>query len=373
MAAGPQQPRRDRVRFSARSVVVAVAMFGATITLLGVAAASRRVIGWILVAGVVAALLHPTVSFLERRFKRRGLAVLAVMLLLLGAAASVLYGTVDDIRRETRRLQEVAPDRARLLERSPRFGRLARDFELEERTRRFVDEVPERLRGGTPAEALRAAGTRGVAFLATTVLTIFFLLHGPRIARSATGQIRNETHRGRLRAVALSVYRRSFGYASATLVMAIASGLFGYAAARAADVPGAAALGIWTGLWDLVPGVGAFVGALPIIVLAAVVSGERAAVLTVAFLTYQALENRFVQRPVERATVRIGPFLTLAGGLVGLELSGLAGALLVVLAVVLAVVTAEELQGSIDGAGVPSETAPPSIQEDGTPTQEGSL
>lgn len=373
MAAGPHPPRRDRIRFSRRSVVVAVGMFGATITLLGVAAASRRVIGWILVAGVVAALLHPTVSYLERRFKRRGLAVLVVMVVLLGSAGSIVYGTVDDIRRETRRLQDVAPQRARLLEQSPRFGRLARDFELEERTRRFVDEVPERLRGGTPAEALRAAGTRGVAFLATIVLTIFFLLHGPRIARSATNQISDGTTRGHVRAMALSVYRRSFGYASATLAMAIASGLFGYAAARAADVPGAAALGIWTGLWDLVPTVGAFVGALPIVVLAAVVSGERAAVLIVAFLLYQVLENRYVQRPVERATVRIGPFLTLAGGLVGLELSGVAGALLVVLVVVVGVVAAEELQGNVDGAGVPSEQAPQRTQEDGTTTQEESL
>jgi predicted PurR-regulated permease PerM len=222
---------------------------------------------------------------------------------------------------------------------------LARDFKLEERTRRFVKEVPVRLRGGTAAEALRAAGSRGVAFLATTVLTIFFLLHGPRIARSAVGQITDPARRARFRAVAIAVYRRGFGYATGTLAMAFAAGLFGYDMARLADVPGAAPLGIWIGLWDLVPSVGAFVGALPILALAGVVSGAKAAWLAAGFLVYQAVENRFVQRRVEKATVRIGPFLTLVGGLVGLELSGVAGALLTVLAIALAVVAAEEVCG----------------------------
>lgn len=318
-------------------------MLGATLTLLAVLAASRRVIGWIVVAATVAALLHPTITFLER-WMRRGLAVLVVLLVLGAAGGSIVYGVIDDVRSETKRLQEVAPERARQIEESPRFGKLARDFKLEERTRRFVDGVPERLRGGTPAEALRAAGTRTVAFLATTVLTIFLLLHGPRIARSALAQVPDDGRRSQVREVAAAVYRRSIGYASATLAMAIAGGLFGWALAQMADVPGAAPLGIWVGLWDLVPSVGAFVGALPIVALAAVVSGPRAAWLVAGFVAYQVVENRFVQRPVEEATIRVGPFLTLVGGLVGVELSGVAGALLVTLVVVVVAVTADEVQ-----------------------------
>lgn len=335
---------RERIRFTPRSVVIAVAMFGATVTLLGVLTAARRVIGWILVAAVVAALLHPLVTFLAGHM-RRGLAVLLVMLTLVGATGAVLYGVVDNVARETRRLQEAAPERARRLEQSPRWGKLARDFKLEERTRRFVKEVPERLRGGTPAEALRAAGSRGVAFLATTVLTIFFLLHGSRLARGAVGQVRDPARRERWQQAGFAVYQRAFGYATGTLAMALAAGLFGYDMARLAKVPGAAPLGIWIGLWDLVPSLGAFVGALPVLLLAGVVSAERLVWLTAGFLAYQLIENRLVQRPIEAATVRMGPFLTLVGALVGLELSGVAGALLVVLALAVLVVTLEELYG----------------------------
>ncbi|MCA1690846.1 MAG: AI-2E family transporter [Acidimicrobiales bacterium] len=333
---------RARLRVSPRSVVLAVGTLGVTLVLLRVLNAAERVIGWILVAGVLAGLLHPIVTYLERRV-RRGLAVLLVMLLLVGTAGAVIYGLVDDVRSETRRLQQAAPERARRLERSDRFGELARDVKLEERTRRFLDEIPERLRGGTPAEALRAAATRGVAFLATGVLTVFLLLHGPRIARGARDQVRDPERRARFQRVGLEVYRRAFGYATSTLAMALAAGLFAYALARMARVPGPAPLAIWVGLWDLVPVAGVVAGALPIIGLAAVVSGERAIWLAAAVIVYQLVENLVVQRKVEDATVRIGPFLTLAAGLVGLELSGVAGALLLVLAAAIAVAAADEL------------------------------
>jgi predicted PurR-regulated permease PerM len=119
--------------------------------------------------------------------------------------------------------------------------------------------------------------------------------------------------------------------------------LAAYLAARLADVPGPAALGVWVGLWDLVPLAGALIGALPIVVLAAATSTERAVVLALAFVAYQVVENILVERSVERSTVRVGPFVTLAAALVGVELSGVAGALLAVLAATMAVTAADEL------------------------------
>jgi predicted PurR-regulated permease PerM len=320
-------------------------MFGATLGLLAVVAAAQRVIGWILVAGTLAGLLHPLVSLLARRMPRAA-ATGAVMLTLVGTLGAVGYGLVDDVQRETRRLQEAGPARAREIESSERFGDLARDIRLAERTDRFLRDLPQRLRGGTTAEALQAAATRGVAFLATGVLTIFFLQHGPRLARSARNQVRDPARRARLQALGTAVYRRAFGYASASLVMSLAAGLAAYLAARVAEVPGPAAFGVWVGLWDLVPLAGAFVGALPIVVLAAASSGERSMVLIAAFVAYQVLENLLVQRSVERSTVRVGPFVTLAAGLVGLELSGVAGALLAVLAATMVMTAADELSKS---------------------------
>ena len=317
-------------------------MFGATLVFLGVLAASRRVVGWIIVAATLAALLHPLVSVLQRKM-RRGLAVAIVMLGLIGATAVVGYGIVDDIQVQTRRLQQVAPARAEELERSETFGELARDLRAAERTRQFIDDLPARLRGGTPAEALRAAATRGVAFLATGVLTIFLLLHGPRIIQAAIDQASDPRRRARLNQLYPVVYARAFGYAASTLCTVFAAGLFAFLAARVTDVPAPAPLAVWMGLWDLVPVGGALVGALPIVALAAVRSSSDALGLAAVFIAYQLMENLLVQRRVEADTIRVGPFLTLVAGLVGLELSGMAGALLAVLAVTIAVTISDEV------------------------------
>lgn len=331
-----------KLRLTPRSVVRAVALFGATLAVLAVVAASQRVIGWLMAAGAVAGLIDPAVRFLARRIPR-GAAVAVVVLLTGGTVGVVVYGAVDGVVREMRNLQVVAPQRAAELERSGRFAALASEVELERRTERFVDSIPQRLQGGTPADALRAAATRGIAFLVTTVLTIFFLLHGSEIARGARDQLPNPAHRARLDRVATRAYARAFGYARGTLAMSAAAGGLAYVAARAADVPGPAPLALWAAIWDVVPLLGAVAGALPIIVLAGVESPATAAALTVLFVLYQLFEAVVLQRRLERRTIRLGPFLTVAAGFIGLELYGLGGTVMLLLVAALAVAVADEL------------------------------
>jgi predicted PurR-regulated permease PerM len=273
----------------------------------------------------------------------RGLAVAIVALATVASISVVTYSAVNDMVRETHKLQVAAPRRIAELERSKRFGRIARDFELRARVQRLVDSAPERLRGGTPSDALRSAATRGVAFLATGVLSLFFLLHGPRLLAAGARQVHNPDQRARLERVAAAAYRRSFGYVRRTMLMAAMAGLIAFAVARAADVPGPAPLAVWAAMWDVVPLLGAVVGTLPIVVLAAVVDPTKGLLLACIFTAYQIFEAVVLQRRVDRTTLKVGPFLTVAGGFAGLELYGIGGALLVLLVVIIAVAVADEL------------------------------
>lgn len=320
-------------------------MFGATLAVLRVLAASQRVVGWILVAAAVAGLLHPLVTRLERRAPH-GLAVAVVFVGAVGCVGVVAYGTVDGIVRELRHLQEVAPREAARLERDGPFREAAHDAHLADRVEELVQDVPEQLRGGTPTEAVRSAATRAVAFLATGVLALFLLLHGPRIAGAGLAQVHDPERRARVERLAVAVFHRGFGYARGAIAMAAMAGLTAYALASAADVPGPAPFGLWVALWDLVPVVGAVLGALPIVLLAAATSTTEAVWLGMAFLAYQTLETLFVQRWVERRSVRVGPFVTVAAGVIGLEGYGIGGALVALLAVTLAVAALEELAPS---------------------------
>lgn len=333
----------ERLRVSTRSVAAFVALLGLTFLLLRMVTAASRVIGWMLVAAAVAGLLHPIVQRLEARGWKTGRAVLLIAfggLLLVGLTT---YRVVDDVRRGTERLQQAAPEAAAVIEESERFGEVATTVKLRERTESFMADLPARLRGGTAAEAFRAAATRGVAFLTTSVLTLFLLLHGRDLAEAALRQIGDERRRARAREVAATAYRRAFGYASGSLAMAFLAAWVAYVAAMAADVPGAAALALWVGLWDVVPIVGAFVGALPIVVLAAIAEPWKGAVLAVVFLAYQLFEDLGMQPLLERRTMRLGPFLTVAAGFAGLEVRGLPGALIAVLVVATAAAAIDEV------------------------------
>ncbi len=333
--------RQGTLRVSARSIALTIAGLGLTLLALRMAVAAGRVLGWIAAAAAIALLLTPVVEWL-RRWMPRGLAVLLVALAMLGGAGLVGYGVGASLVRQYEGVQEAAPRAAERLERSERFGDVARDAKVSQRTRELVDSVPEKLRGGSPTDAVRAAATRGVAFIATGILTIFFLLHGPKLLMGAVRQL-PDARQERVRRIAGRAIGRASRYALLTLLQAIVAGVVGYGVARVLNVPGAAALGLWLTLWAVVPLVGSFIGALPIVAIAAAQGPWHGVAAAAFFVVYQIAEGVLAQRWIDRRTLRLGPFLTTLGGAAGLELYGLGGALVLILALALLVAALAEV------------------------------
>jgi len=106
----------------------------------------------------------------------------------------------------TDRIQEAAPARAAQLEKNSEF---LRTVHLRRRVQSFVNGIPARLSGGSAKEALESAATRGVAFVAGLILTIFFILYGPRLFTSGLDQIRDPDRRGLIERVIVRGTRRS--------------------------------------------------------------------------------------------------------------------------------------------------------------------
>jgi predicted PurR-regulated permease PerM len=324
----------DRLRVTNRSVVVAVLLVGIAIIAMRVFLASTRVLGWLAVAGISAGLLYPIVTRVSRRVPR-GVAVAAVFISALALLGLLVYSGIDDVRRQSDALQREAPEAAEELEDSARFGDVARQFHLVQRTEDFVDDLPERLRGGDAASALRSAATRGVAFLATAVLTLFLLVHGQRLIERGLAQIADEARREKVRVVLAGAYGRAVRYLSLTVVRATAAGVFAAFLCKAVGLRGATLLGISMAVFSLVPLVGVIVGGIPIVLLAAAFHPDRLALTIGMLILYQVAEIVLVQRRIERRSVQVGPVLTLVAGMVGLELYGFGGALVAIVLVVL--------------------------------------
>ena len=332
------------LRLTPSSVLRAVAMLGLTLAALALIAASARVIGWILAATALAGMLHPSVEALAKRIPR-ALALAVVMLTSLGIAAGVGYAVVDDVVNQMHELQRAVPAAAKKLEHSHRFGKAAREVHLARRAKVFVDELPERLRGGNVQDALRSAATRGVAFLATGVMTIFFLVYGERLVRGAVRQLpaRRRTEAAR---IGLSAYRRSWRYLSGTLTMAVTAGLLAYMCATVLHLPGKAPLALWMVLLDPIPLLGVLLGAVPLILLAATTATWQGTVLVAAVLVgWQIFEAIRLQRAVEAVSLHIGPFITTAVAMIGLELYGFGGAIVGLAFAVLVAAVLDEIVG----------------------------
>jgi predicted PurR-regulated permease PerM len=330
--------RSTDVAVSVRSALAILSLLALTVLMLEIAQHSERVIAWVLIAGAFAMLVYPVVEF-GARWVPRGVVVLLLAILALSTIGFVGYRIVNDVTSATTRIQRAAPERAAELEKN---SDLLQKVELRQHVQQFVDDIPKRLAGGSATKALESAATRGVAFVAGFILTIFFLLYGPRIFLGGLGQIRDGERRRMVEHVLVRGLRRGLDYARIKLLEAVIQGLLAYVIARSAGVPGPAALAVWVGFWALLPVAGVFVGALPIVLFAGASSLTRAIVVGLIFVLIGAVEFVFTSI-VERETVEVGSFLIVFAAFGGLELDGLSGALLGVLGVIVLVAILDEL------------------------------
>jgi len=333
-----------RLRVTAGSIGVLVLFLGLGLIARNVISSSVRVLGWLGAAAVVAALLHPIIAGLSR-FVPRGVALLIVIVVTIAAVGGLAYATIDDLRREATKLQEAAPDAAQSIERSERFGNAARQFGLTERVTELVKELPLRVTGGSADQSITAAATRGFAYVAGIVLTIFLLLYGPRMVDAGLRQIGDETRRTNAGRMLGRAYERWWRYVALNLARGLAVGLLGYLACRLIGLPGAFLLALALGVFALVPYVGVLVGSLPIVLLALGLepSSPRFVVLLVGFVGYQVFEGFVIQPQLDRRSIRIGPVLPLLVAMVAFELYGLGGALYGIAAAVLVATVLDEL------------------------------
>jgi predicted PurR-regulated permease PerM len=347
------------VSVSVRSALAIMSLLALTVLALEIARHSERVIAWILSAGAIAVLVYPAVNF-AARWLPRAVAVVLVLLIGLGAIGFLGYRLVHDVTQATDRIQQAAPRRAAELEKHSDF---LRTVHLQRRVQRLVDDIPGRLAGGSATNAFESAATRGVAVVAGLILTIFYLLYGPRLFDAGLGQIGDASRRRYVERVVVQGTRRGLDYARVQLLESLIEGVLAYTIARAAGVPGPAALGAWVALWTLLPVAGVFVGALPIVLFAGATSTTRAIVVALAFVAIGTAEFLF-ETIVERQVVEVSSFLIVFAAFGGLELDGLTGALLGILGVIVLVAILDEagrvdreLEAAAAAGGAPA--APP--------------
>jgi predicted PurR-regulated permease PerM len=93
-------------------------------------------------------------------------------------------------------------------------------------------------------------------------------------------------------------------------------------------VPFAAALGFWVAIADLIPNVGAMLGAVLCVIVALFSSAADGIAVAVYFIVYQRVENYFILPRIMTRAIDLSAPTVIITLLIGASLAGLEGALI---------------------------------------------
>ncbi len=337
-AAGPAVDAAPRYGVPGRPFGASPFMFGLTaalgvLTALGLAQAlisARNVIVLVLVAMFLAAGLNPIVEALQRRRLSRRLAISIVFAAVI--AFFVLFGLaiVPPVTAETTRFVQAIPGYLNELLSNDTIKRLDAEFQLLAKLRDYVTSGEL---GTTIAGGIVGAGVvvldgifSGVTLL---VLTLYFLGSLPAIKEYLLRLV-PASRRDRTRALSEEILRGIGGYVAGGLTIAAIAAVFAYLFLTIAGAEYALALALVIAVTDLIPLVGATIGAVVVTCVTLLQSVPLGIASAVFFLVYQQVENYFIYPKVMKRSVDVAPAVTVIAALFGGALLGIVGALIAI-------------------------------------------
>ncbi|MDQ3887210.1 MAG: AI-2E family transporter, partial [Actinomycetota bacterium] len=199
----------------------------------------------------------------------------------------------------------------------------------------FVEQNQDRLSGyakdlGTSALSFVRSVVTGVAATLTIfILSYLLVLEGPKLI-SGMLALFEPARAERICQVGADCAKTITGYLSGNLLISLICGLLTYAVLAIAGVPFAGLIALFVAIVDLIPLVGATLGALVASIAGFLHSVPAGIAVVVFFIVYQQLENHLLQPLILSRTVRLNPLTVLVAILVGVELAGILGALLAI-------------------------------------------
>ena len=297
------------------------------LVLLLVAWGVRQILLLMLVAVVLAAGLDLQVRWLQRRRLSRAWVVTIVLFLGVGLLVLFAWLVIPSAVRQGHALARHTPDYLNRLQHATGFlGALQQKYDLAQRLRETTARLPALALKKLPGITV-SAGTIIFNVLTVAVLTIYFLLGMPRGKEAAKALLAGQHADRNIRILEESLARIG-GYVSANLVISIIAGVLAFAVLQILRVPFAAALGFWVTIADLIPSVGAMLGAVPCVIVALFSSLADGIAVAAYFIVYQRIENYFILPRIMTNAIDLSAPTVIIVLLIGASLAGLAGALI---------------------------------------------
>jgi predicted PurR-regulated permease PerM len=295
----------------------------------------RKPIGWLLIATFLAIALSGPVNVLSRRMKR-GFAItlvyLGLMLVPVGIAAIVVPPIVNGANDLAQDAPEYADDVTEFVNDNETLRDINEDYDVTEKIEEEAGKLPSKI--GDAAGILRDVGfglVNSIFALITILILTAFILGGGRRWLHYGLRFVPEERAQRLERVFDRVGRAVGNYVAGALAQATIAGLTAYIVLSILSVPFAAPLALIIFFLDLIPLVGATIGAVLVGLVTLFQDFPTATIVWVIYsIAYQQIENSLIQPQIQRRAVEINPFLVIVSVLFGSALLGVLGALVAV-------------------------------------------
>jgi predicted PurR-regulated permease PerM len=324
---GPIMPARTVVR-----VVLIVLTIILTLYLVYLL---RTPLTWIFIAGFLAIALSGPVSFLER-YMKRGLAItcvyIALILIPILLGAILIPPVVEQLNKLINNLPQYVADLQEFVAKNDRLRELEADYNITAELQKQASTLPSRV--GDAAGILSDIGLGLVnsifAGVSILVLSLFMIGSGRNWLRwlaQRQGVGREEWLNNLFDRIGNAVGN----YVAGALGQALVAGILSYIVLTILGVPYAGSLAVIIFLLDLVPLVGATLGAIIVGIITLFNDFPTDTVIWVIWsIVYQQLENNVIQPRIQARAVQVHPFVVLTSVLFGSTLFGVLGALLAI-------------------------------------------
>ncbi|MDQ4124078.1 MAG: AI-2E family transporter [Actinomycetota bacterium] len=292
----------------------------------------RKLLMLVFIALFLAVGMDPAIRRLQGWGMKRGQAVAVILLgivaFLAGFVAAVVPPLVEQVTEFATNLPEYVRD---LSESNERIREYVSEQNIAERLQDATQDIPAQI-GSSFGTVVGVAGSVLATIFNTItvlVLTIYFSLSFTKL-REGSLRLIPKSKRERVQSIMDPVLTKIGGYIAGNVVISVVAGVVSFTFLAVAGVPFPVALALWVAIADLIPLVGATLGAVPAVIVAFFDSPATGIATLAFFAVYQQVENYFIAPRVMTKAVDLSPAAVLVAALSGAALLGMVGVLIAI-------------------------------------------
>ncbi len=331
----PQAAPDRLAAMSARAVLRIVLVILAVALALWLIYLLRKPLTWIFIAGFIAIALSGPVNYLERRM-RRGFAIalvyIGLILIPVLIAASLVPPIVEQLNNLINNLPSYVNDLRDFVEKNDQLRKLEQDYNITAELQKQASSLTSRVGDAAGILSNIGLGLVNSVFAGVTILIMsLFIIGSGRSWLNWFADRQDPERAAWMKRLYDRIGNAVGNYVAGALGQALIAGVLSYIVLRILGVPYAGSLAVVIFLLDLVPLVGATLGAIIVGLITLFNDFPADTIIWVIWsVAYQQIENTIIQPRIQARAVQVHPFVVLTSVLFGSTLFGVIGALLAI-------------------------------------------